>query len=77
MTRDVAGNIAQASSGVQEANERISQTAAVSKSIATDIAGISAGVGEISQGGEQVHSSAADLSVLSEQLKAMVGRFKV
>ncbi len=77
VTRDVAGNIAQASAGVNEANERISQTASVSKSIATDIAGISAGVGEISQGGEQVQSSASDLSVLSEQLKTMVGQFKV
>jgi methyl-accepting chemotaxis protein len=77
VTRDVAGNIAQASSGVQEANERISQTAAVSKTIATDIAGISAGVSEISQGGEQVQTSAVELSKLSEQLKEMVGRFKV
>ena len=32
VTRDVAGNIAQASSGVREANQRVSQTAEVSKS---------------------------------------------
>ena len=38
VTKDVAGNIAQASSGVREANERVSQTAEVSKSIARDIA---------------------------------------
>jgi methyl-accepting chemotaxis protein len=77
VTRDVAGNIAQASAGVKEANERINQTATVARSIAQDIAGVSAAVGEISEGGEQVRSSAADLSSLSDQLKQMIGQFKV
>jgi methyl-accepting chemotaxis protein len=77
VTRDVAGNIAQASTGVKDANERINQTATVSKSIAQDIAGVSGAVSEISQGGEQVKSSATDLSKLSEQLREMVGQFKV
>ena len=54
VTKDVAGNIAQASAGVREANERVSQTAEVSKSIARDIAGVNAAVAEIRQGGEHV-----------------------
>ncbi len=76
VTKDVAGNIAQASSGVKDSNERVAQTVTVSKSIARDIAGISAAVADIRQGGEQVETSAAELSKLAERLKVTVGQFK-
>ena len=77
VTRDVAGNIAQASAGVKEANERVAQTASVSKSMAQDIAGVNAAAGEIRAGGEQVQASAMELSRLAEQLKELVSAFKV
>jgi methyl-accepting chemotaxis protein len=77
VTRDVAGNIAQASGGVREANDRVSQTAEVSRSIAHDIAGVNSSVIEIRQGGEHVQASAVDLSKLAEQLGAQVAQFKV
>ena len=77
VTRDVALNIAQASAGVQDSNERIAQTAEVSRSMAQDVAGINADAAEIRNGGEQVQASAAELSRLSEQLKSLVGQFKV
>jgi methyl-accepting chemotaxis protein len=77
VTRDVAGNIAQASDGVREANESVSHTAAVSKSIARDIADVNAAVAYMRQGGEQVQSSAADLSKLAEELGARVAQFRV
>jgi methyl-accepting chemotaxis protein len=77
VTKDVAGNIAQASSGVHEANERVAQTATVAKSMAQDLAGVNAAADEIRAGGEQVQASAAELSRLSEQLKGLVGQFKV
>ena len=76
VTKDVAGNIAQASSGVKDSNERVAQTVTVSKSIAHDITEISAAVSDIRQGGEQVETSAAELSRLAERLKATVGQFK-
>ena len=44
VTRDVAGNIAQASAGARDADQRISQTVAVSKNIARDIAGVNADI---------------------------------
>jgi methyl-accepting chemotaxis protein len=75
VTKDVAGNIAQASSGVREANQRVSQTAEVSKSIAKDIASVNASVIDIRQGGEHVQASAVDLSKLAEQLGAQVAQF--
>ncbi|WP_162601474.1 methyl-accepting chemotaxis protein [Occallatibacter savannae] len=77
VTRDVAGNIAQASQGVRDVNERVSHTAVVSKSIAADIAGVNGAVSDIRQGGERVQTNAADLSRLAEQLGARVAQFKV
>ena len=77
VTKDVAGNIAQASGGVRDANERVSQTAEVSKSIARDIAGVNLAVAGIRQGGEHVQASAAELSKLAEQLGAQVAQFRV
>jgi methyl-accepting chemotaxis protein len=77
VTKDVAGNIAQASAGVRESNERIAQTASVSKSIAHDITKVNTAVNDIREGGEQVEASAAELSKLAERLNAAVGQFKV
>lgn len=77
VTKDVAGNIAQASTGVRDANERVSQTAQVSKSIAHDIAGVNQAVADIEQGSEHVQASASELSKLAEQLGAQVAQFKV
>jgi methyl-accepting chemotaxis protein len=77
VTKDVAVNIAQASAGVNEANERIAQTASVSKSMAEDIAGVDTAAGDIRTGGEQVQLSATELSALAEQLNSLVRQFKV
>lgn len=77
VTKDVASNIAQASAGVQEANERVGQTASVSKMIAEDIASVSAAASEIRSGGEQVQMSAGELSRSAAQLSSLVGQFKV
>jgi creatinine amidohydrolase/Fe(II)-dependent formamide hydrolase-like protein len=77
VTRDVASNIAQASMGVKDSNDRVAQTATVSQSIAEDIAHVNMALGEISRGGEQVQSSSAELADLASQLREMVGRFRV
>ena len=77
VTRDVAGNIAQASVGVRDANERVSHTAQVSRIIAHDIAGVNASVADIRHGGEQVQGSAAQLSRLAEMLGAQVAQFQL
>lgn len=77
VTRDVAANIAQASAGVQDANERVGQTASVSKMIAEDIAGVSAAANEIRSGGEQVQSSAAGLARAAARLNGLAEQFKV
>jgi len=77
VTRDMARNIAEATGGVKDANQRVSQTAAVSQEIARDIASVNTASGEMTTASQQVQASAMDLSQLAEQLKAMVGRFKL
>jgi len=77
VTKEVANNIAQASSGVKDSNERVAQTATVSKSMAEDIAVNNNNIRDISHSGEQVQQSAAALSKLAEQLKVAVSKFKV
>ena len=77
VTRDMARNIAEATTGVKDANQRVAQTAAVSQEIARDIAGVNTASGEMTSASQQVQASSLDLSQLAEQLKAMVGRFKL
>lgn len=77
VTRDVAGHVAQASFGVQNANEQVARTAGVSRSMARDLAEVNLAAGEIRTGGEHVQASAAELSGLAEQLRSMVSQFRV
>jgi methyl-accepting chemotaxis protein len=76
-TRDIAANIAQASQGVIEVNQNVGQSSTVAGSIAQDIGEVNQASGEISNSSSQVRLSAEDLSRLAEQLKDMVGQFRV
>lgn len=75
--REIANNISQASGGIQEVNENVSQSSAVAGEIATDINEANQGANEITNSSAQVNLNAEELSKLAEQLKGMVGRFKV
>jgi methyl-accepting chemotaxis protein len=77
VTKDVASNIAQATLGVKDANDRVSQTAAVSQTIAKDIAAVNVTVADLVTGGEQVHSSSSGLSDVASQLMQRVAQFKL
>jgi methyl-accepting chemotaxis protein len=77
VTRDIAGNIAQASMGVRDANVRVAQTASVSGIIAKEIAELSGTGGQLSTTGSQEQASAKALSLLAEQLSQMVSKYKV
>ncbi|MGC4118925.1 MAG: methyl-accepting chemotaxis protein [Myxococcales bacterium] len=77
VTKDVARNISQATTGVSDSNCRVEQTATVSKTIAQDIAGVNSAAVEIDQGGAQVAASAASLSKLAEQLRGLTAQFKM
>lgn len=76
-TGEIAENVLQASQGIQEVTENVAQTATVSTEISRDISGINQVMGDISQAGLQVKDDAAKLADLAEELKNMVGQFKV
>ena len=50
VTRDMARNIAEATTGVKDANQRVAQTASVSQEIARDIAAVNTASGEMTLG---------------------------
>jgi len=77
VTKDIASNISQATRGVDDANERVAQTSAVTQSVARDIAGVSSAGDDINSGSQQVQSSAMELSHLAEQLNGMIQKFTV
>lgn len=74
---EVATNITQATTGVQDANSLIAQMSTASSDIAQDITNVDNVTSELRQGGELVQERALELAQLSEQLKMLVGQFKV
>jgi methyl-accepting chemotaxis protein len=77
VTRDVAGNIAEANRGVQESARRTGETATASQSVAQDIAEVNQTALQMSDANEQTANSARELSQLAEELSAAIQRFKV
>ena len=76
VAREVATNIGQATTGVQDAAGRASEMSGVSQEIARDVAVVDSITNDIRAGGEQVQISAEELSRLAEQLKTLVGQFR-
>ena len=77
VTQDIAGNIAQAASGVRDASTRIAQTSVVSGSMAREISVVSSSVEQIASASGQVQTSALELSQLAEELNQLVAKFKL
>jgi methyl-accepting chemotaxis protein len=77
VTKDVANSVARASSGVNSANERVSQTAGVSQGIAKDVASVNSTVSTLVTGAEQVQAASAELTSLAQLLKDRVSQFTV
>ncbi len=76
-TKEIAENVAQASKGIQEVTENVTQSTSVAGEIAKDISEVNQAASEMANSSAQVDMSAGELSRLSEQLKGIVGRFKV
>jgi methyl-accepting chemotaxis protein len=77
VTKDVAANIAQASTGVKDSTDSVAQTAAMSHSIAEDIARVIQALGEIVGCSGKVKGSSTQLSSLAGELTELVGRFRI
>jgi len=74
---DIANNVAQASFGIREVNENVAQSSKAAADFAADIGKITHASGEVSNSSGQVDLSATELAKLADQLKTMVGRFKI
>lgn len=77
VTRDVAHNIAQATSGVAVSSDQVMLTSSVSTNIASDIATIRESVAGVREESNEVKRNAVEMLTLAEQLKGMVGGFKM
>ena len=77
VTRDIAENIVQASSGLREANQRVGETASVSHTISEEINGVRLTAEEMSQESQQLQGRAAELSHLAVELRKLIAKYKV
>jgi methyl-accepting chemotaxis protein len=75
--QEIAGNLAQASQGIQHVNTSVNRSSAKAGEIALDIAEVNQSTQEVSSGSSQVNSSAAQLTGMANELLAQVSRFKV
>ncbi len=72
-TKEIACNIAQASTGIQEVSEKVIQSSDVSG----DIADVNQTAGDMTLVNDQVSTNARELAGLANQLKSLVGTFKI
>ena len=76
-SQEIAGNISQASQGIQDVNDNVGQSSVVSGTISGDIAEVNQSVQEITNSAGQVNMNVEELSKMAGNLQALVGRFKV
>jgi methyl-accepting chemotaxis protein len=75
VTRNVAGNIGGASSGIQAASVRINEAAGASRTIASEVSGIHATIQKIRTDGEGLRGRSEDLAGLAAALSSAIARF--
>jgi methyl-accepting chemotaxis protein len=76
-TQEMAQNVTHVSCGIAEVNKKVSHSSSVSGEIAHEIKEVMLAAQEISNNSIQVNQSSGALSGLAEELRKMVGRFKV
>ncbi|MCX6596809.1 MAG: methyl-accepting chemotaxis protein [Acidobacteria bacterium] len=77
VTKDIARNINQASSGVQEANNRVAESSQASQEIARDIVVVNRAAGDMASSGAALRTSIAEMASVSEQLARVASQFHV
>lgn len=76
-TKGIADSLADASSGVLEANTRVSQASNATREIAREIMSVDQATTQMAVGSEQVRDNASALAKVAERLQATVARFHV
>jgi methyl-accepting chemotaxis protein len=75
-TREIAANIAQASTGVREVNDNVGQSSVAATDIAHEITRVSTDASQMLGSCSQVKDSSDILNALAKGLNRIVGRFK-
>jgi methyl-accepting chemotaxis protein len=76
VAREIAANIAQATLGVTQANQIVVGNTGVAQSIARDIGDVSHAANQVRQVSEGLSQNSGRLSTLSQELRALVTKFK-
>ena len=76
-TVEISGNVNQTSTGIQAMTEKVQESSGVSRDMAREIAEVNHTAGEMTEVSARVNTNAEELKGLSDELKALVGRFKV
>lgn len=74
---EIAGNINQASQGINEVTDNVGQASTVSQEVAKEIANVDQSSSQILTGAANVNTTADELTTLAEQLQNLVGKFQV
>ena len=77
VTKDVAANITQASSGIRDANDRIAETATAAKSIAAEIAQVSEQGRATNRDSDELEDDANQLREVTARFQRLAGRFEL
>ncbi len=77
VTKNVAGNVAEASAGIRDANERVAQTASVSRTMAEDIARVNSEGEAMRRESSIVAADITGLRMVREQLLDGTWRFRI
>ncbi len=76
-TGEIAGNVAQASRGIREVTEKVTQSTAVSESISREINAVSDVADDLGTSSENVNLNVQQLNKLAAGLNELVGMFKI
>ena len=77
VTRSISSSISDASNGIRGVNVRMAEIALGAQEVAKDVAKVNSASNEVTSSSQQVFGSARELSKLAEQLRSMVGKFKI
>ncbi len=76
-TREISSNVSEASRGLEEVNERVSQSTVYAAEIAADIREVSETADDIFKSTSRLRNSSDEISEFANQLKILMGKFKV
>jgi methyl-accepting chemotaxis protein len=75
--KEIAQNISQAAGGIQEVNTNLTNSSTTAQEISKEISAITKATDTMTGQTTRVHSCAGGMSTLADELKSMVGRFKI